>query len=69
MGIPPTTLVWTLIALAAIGSATPGLRRALHKIHVAEQRVGQERMRFWGAAQRAATPAAAPRLDRARFPD
>jgi hypothetical protein len=48
-------LFWTLIALAAIGSATPGLRRALHKIHVAEQRLGQERMRFWGAAQRAAT--------------
>jgi hypothetical protein len=44
-------LFCTLVALAAIGSATPGL----HKIHVAEQRVGQERMRFWGAEQRAAT--------------
>jgi hypothetical protein len=48
-------LFCTLIALAAIGSATPGLRHALHKIHVAEQRVGQERMRFWGAEQQAAT--------------
>jgi hypothetical protein len=48
-------LFCTLVVLAAIGSATPGLRRALHKIHVAEQRVGQERMKFWGAAQRAAT--------------
>jgi hypothetical protein len=41
MGIPPTTSFWTLIALAAIGSASPGLRRALHKIHVAEQRVAK----------------------------
>jgi hypothetical protein len=48
-------LFCTLVALAAIGSATPGLRRALHKIHVAEQRVGQERMRFWGATPGAAT--------------
>jgi hypothetical protein len=40
-----------LIGFAAVAGATPGLRRALHRIHVAEQRVGQERMRFWGAAQ------------------
>jgi hypothetical protein len=48
-------LFCSLVALAAIGSATHGLRRALHKIHVAEQRVGQERMRFWSAGQRGAT--------------
>jgi hypothetical protein len=48
-------LFCTLVALAAIGSSTPGLRRALHKIRVAEQRVGQERMRFWGEGQRAAS--------------
>jgi hypothetical protein len=47
-------LFCTLVALAAIASSTPGLRRALHKIHVAEQHVGQERMRFWGEGQRAA---------------
>jgi hypothetical protein len=48
-------LFWTVIAVAAIGSATPGLRRLLHRIRVAEQRVGEERERWWGAAQPAAT--------------
>jgi hypothetical protein len=44
----------TLIAVAGIGGLTlPGIRRALHGVHVAEQRVGQQRRRIYGAAQRA----------------
>ena len=45
----------TLIAIAAVGGLTlPGLRRALHSLRIAEQRVGQQRMRIYGAAQRQA---------------
>ena len=41
-----------LIAVAAIGSLTvPGVRRALRGMRVAEQRVGQQRRRVYGAAQ------------------
>jgi hypothetical protein len=47
---------WPLVVLAGIGSVTPGLRRVLHRINVAQKRVGEERMRSWGAAQRAAPP-------------
>lgn len=57
-----------LIAVAAIGSVTlPGARRALHAMRVAEQRVGQQRMRVYGAAQpeeRRRPPASSPRADR-----
>jgi hypothetical protein len=50
-----------LIALAAVGSLTlPGLRRALHNLHMLEQRVGQQRQRVYGAAQRSAREAMAP---------
>jgi hypothetical protein len=44
----------TLVAIAGIGGLMlPGMRRALHGVHVAEQRVGQQRRRIYGAAQRA----------------
>lgn len=44
-----------LIAVAGVGGLTlPGLRRALHGLHIAEQRVGEQRMRIYGAAQRRA---------------
>jgi hypothetical protein len=47
-------LFGALIAVAEIGGlALPGIRRGLHSIHVAEQRVGQQRRRIYGAAQRA----------------
>ena len=46
-----------LIAVAGIGRlALPGVRSALHGVHVAEQRVGQQRRRIYGAAQRAGAP-------------
>jgi len=42
---------WGLVAVAGVGGvAAPGMRRGLHRLHVAEQRLGQGRMRFWGAA-------------------
>jgi hypothetical protein len=50
-----------LIALAAVGSLTlPGLRRALHNLHVLEQRVGEQRRRIYGAAQRGTREAFTP---------
>jgi hypothetical protein len=43
-----------LIVGAGVGRLiVPGARRALHGLHVAEQRVGQQRMRIYGTAQRA----------------
>jgi hypothetical protein len=49
-------LFGALIAVAAIGGVTrPGIRRALHSLHVAEQRFVQERRRIYGAAQQAGT--------------
>jgi hypothetical protein len=46
----------TLIAVAGIGRvALPGIRRAVHNIHTAEQRVGQQRRRIYGAAGQAGT--------------
>ena len=55
----------TLIAVAGIGGLTlPGMRRALHSIHVAEQRVGQQRRRIYGAAQRAARSSPGPEARR-----
>lgn len=54
---------WGLVAVAAVGRlAAPGMRRELHRIHVAEQRVAEERMEFWGTAQPAAGPS--PRSER-----
>ena len=51
---------WGLIAVAGVaGVAVPGIRRGLHLFHVAEQRLGQARMRSWGAAQHAAGPSGA----------
>jgi len=45
-----------LIAVAGIGRvALPGMRRAAHGIHIAEQRVGQQRRRIYGAAGLAPT--------------
>jgi hypothetical protein len=32
----------------------PGLRRAVHSLHAAEQRVGEQRRRIYGAAQQQA---------------
>jgi hypothetical protein len=44
-----------LIVAAAAGSLTlPGLRRAVHSLHAAEQRVGEQRRRIYGAAQQQA---------------
>jgi hypothetical protein len=44
-----------LIAAAGIGGLSlPSIRRALHGVHVAEQRVAQQRRRIYGAAQLAA---------------
>ena len=44
-------LFGALIAIAAMkGLALPGMRRALHSAHVAEQRVGEQRKRIYGAA-------------------
>jgi hypothetical protein len=46
-------LFGTLIAVSAIGGlGLPGIRRALHGIRVAEQRVPEQRMGIWGAPQR-----------------
>ena len=46
-----THVFGAVIALAAMKSlALPGLRRALHSAHVAEQRVGEQRKRIYGAA-------------------
>jgi hypothetical protein len=51
-------LFGVLIAVAGIGGLTlPGIRRALHAVHVAEQRVGQQRRRIYGGAQRRADQA------------
>ena len=47
-----------LIAAAAVGGLTlPGMRRALHGIRVAEQRVGLQRRSIYGAAQASARSA------------
>jgi len=51
---------WGLVAVAGLGGlAVPGMRRGLYLIRVAEQRLGQARMRFWGTAQHAADPSGA----------
>jgi len=49
--IRQTHLFGALIAVAAMkGLALPGMRRALHSAHIAEQRVGEQRKRIYGAA-------------------
>jgi hypothetical protein len=46
-----THLFGALIAVVAMRSLTlPGMRRALHSMHVAEQRVGRQCMTIYGAA-------------------
>jgi hypothetical protein len=43
---------WGLVAVAGVGGlAGPGMRSAVHRFRVAERRLGQQRMRFWGAAR------------------
>jgi len=49
--IRQTHLFGALIAVAAVKGLTfPGLRHALHSMHVVEQRIGLQRRRIYGAA-------------------
>ena len=46
-------LFGTLIVVAGVGSlVVPRVRRGLHRLRVAERRVGEERMRIYGAVSR-----------------
>ena len=64
-----THLFGSLIAVAAIGSLTlPGIRRAAHSARVTAQRVGQQRMRIYGAAQRELDESAEQRTRPGRRP-